>query len=441
VAVLLVLLSAVLIAVFLSVKISLERDTRNDLNSATESAAELASHELIEAATPPVLSGEGSDHSDDDSDDDDHDVVPTPPSISVEPESSSGGLTRVFPIFVIDTSGAIVSGTTLHDAGLPNFASAHNAQLMGEDRRTIDTDNGPVEVLSQAVVADGVTIGSIQVAASISSQQRVLSILMVVLAIVGASAAVLAGFASFFLARRSMQPIEEAFSRQRTFIADAAHELRTPVAVVQADADALARVQSSLPDEDRALLEDLQRESKFIGDVVGRLLQIARLDAGVQPSMAVDFDLSALAQETSQAMHRVAGLGGIDISYAPGTSPTFVAADPIQIRLVLMSILDNAVKYNKVDGEITVKVYQSGNEGVVEVEDTGVGGALTDLGEVFSRFYRVDRARSRADGGVGLGLSIARAVVESNGGNITMQSAEGVGTTVRIALPTANAAH
>lgn len=224
--------------------------------------------------------------------------------------------------------------------------------------------------------------------------------------------------------------IDEANRRQVAFIADASHELRSPVAVIEGYAGLLLRWGK---DEPKVLLESLEaiaRESHWLARLVGDLITVTRLDAHPEhPSEAVD--LIGVVEETVNDARAVAPT--LKIDYESAGTP-IVSGDRGRLRQLLFILLDNAIRYTPEGGCVTVKVYTEANTSCVSVQDTGVGIAPKDLPHVFDRFYRADKARERS-GGVGLGLAIARGIVRSYGGMVDMESTLGVGTSVQVRLP------
>lgn len=226
--------------------------------------------------------------------------------------------------------------------------------------------------------------------------------------------------------------LQAAFEQQSRFTADASHELRTPLAVIMAHTElALSRDRSS--DEYRTALETCQRASARMKSLIEDLLLLARFDSG-QPSLeASEFDLSQAVVECVQMLQPLADARGIKLETE--VSQIRVRADRRRISQVLMNLITNAIRYNRDGGTVRVGIAASREATLIRVSDTGVGIAADELPHLFERFYRVDKARSRADGGSGLGLSICKTIVEAHGGTIGVSSEPGTGTTVEVRLP------
>jgi signal transduction histidine kinase len=165
-----------------------------------------------------------------------------------------------------------------------------------------------------------------------------------------------------------------------------------------------------------------------------QLLMLSRGDAGIVPQAGEPVDLTALVGEVVETMRPVAEARGLRLHYH-GDGTHRVRGDEGRLRQVFYNLLDNAIKYTSAEGRVEVQVRQVERAAVVTVSDTGIGIPPEHLPHVFERFYRVDKARSRAHGGTGLGLSIAQSIVAAHGGRIELTSLPGRGTTCTVTLP------
>lgn len=222
---------------------------------------------------------------------------------------------------------------------------------------------------------------------------------------------------------------------RRDFVTNASHELKTPVAGMQALADSLALAIHRDPDRARTMIERLRGEASRLATLVRELLDLARLeeDAAAQAGrQRVDFADVVRAQA-----ERVAALAAerdIVVQLAV-PEPAPVVAFPGDLRLIAGNLLENAVRYNRPGGRVDVRLRRTAADVVLEVQDTGIGIAEADRDRIFERFYRVDKARSRAVGGTGLGLSIVRHAADRHGGEVTVTSVLGEGSSFRVVLP------
>jgi signal transduction histidine kinase len=220
---------------------------------------------------------------------------------------------------------------------------------------------------------------------------------------------------------------------RRDFVTNASHELKTPAAAMQALAESLALAVDQDPARTRQMIDRLRDESQRLSSLVRELLDLSRLEEG-PPSRYGAVNLAAIVRQQTTRMARTAEDLGVSV-HAECPEPATVVGIPGDLRLVVMNLLSNAIGYNRRGGEVRISVAKTGAAVVLEVADTGIGIAEPDLARIFERFYRVDKARSRAAGGTGLGLSIVRHAVQRHGGQITVTSAPGEGSTFRVTLP------
>jgi two-component system phosphate regulon sensor histidine kinase PhoR len=243
--------------------------------------------------------------------------------------------------------------------------------------------------------------------------------------------------------------------RMRTeFIDNLAHELRTPIANVRLLAETLGREdgQAELPDRVRRSVASLDVESGHLAQMVNELLDLSRIEQGKAALEVEDVAIAPVAAETIGRLRLFAERQDVQlVNDVPAELPA-IRADPERVGQVLMNLLHNAVKFSRPGGTVTVSAAAGGRDGepgdpdgsaadavVVTVRDEGVGIPAAEIGRVFERFYKVDRARVRGKGGTGLGLAIARHIVEGHGGRLWVESEEGAGSTFSFTIPVAAA--
>ena len=225
--------------------------------------------------------------------------------------------------------------------------------------------------------------------------------------------------------------LERSFTQMQRFTADAAHELRTPLAVIRNEAEVALRTPRSAEEYTR-VLETLLEEVVRLSEMADQLLFLCRQDAGLNPSAREEVRLDELLLAVTENMRLVADEKGVVLVLADNP-PCTVRGDAHQLRRVFYNLIDNAVKYTPAAGTVRVASRCDGESVVVTVSDTGVGITGEHLPRIFDRFYRVDQ--SRAGDGAGLGLAICRSVVRATGGSIEVTSEVGRGSKFTMELP------
>jgi heavy metal sensor kinase len=237
-----------------------------------------------------------------------------------------------------------------------------------------------------------------------------------------------------------LERIDLGFQRQRQFTGDAAHELRTPLALMRSQID-LAMTQAESTAEYREALAALDGDVGRMTSLVSTLLSLARADAGGLVPNREPTDLAELVRDVAEQLDTIAAEHDLRISTV--TQPVTASIDTDMIIQVLVNLVDNAIKNTPAGGRITITASLT-SDGVpdangamarISVADTGVGIAPEHLPHIFDRFYRVDHGRARSRGGTGLGLAICQAIVHAHNGQITAASEEGKGSTFTLTLP------
>ncbi len=238
----------------------------------------------------------------------------------------------------------------------------------------------------------------------------------------------------YVLVRKSTAPVERSMDQMRRFMADAAHELRTPITILRTRAE-VALGQERAATQDAATLRAVERETARLGEIVEDLLTLARADAGERTVRHVPIYLDDIAAEAVDAVRTLAEQKHVQLKV--GTfEEAKIAGDPALVRELLLIVLDNAVKFTPAAGNVRLDVATADGRASVAVTDTGVGIPAEQLPRVFERFYRGEPARHEAQG-AGLGLAIARWIADAHGASIDITSTPGAGTTVRVGFPVA----
>lgn len=231
-----------------------------------------------------------------------------------------------------------------------------------------------------------------------------------------------------------IQRLKRSISGIKRFTSDASHELRTPLAVLKSQIQVALR-EKKLPVDFRKLLEEEFNEVIYMEKIVNNLLFLSRYDAQKVELEKSIVDFSDLVIEQCERKKAAAEGKKVRIQLL-NVDPVKINGDKLYLSQMVSNLLDNAIKYNKEGGQVGVEVRASENKRcLLIIKDTGLGIPETDVSHVFERFYRVDKSRSRKVMGSGLGLSIVKLVVELHGGEITIKSQEGKGTTVFVSIP------
>jgi signal transduction histidine kinase len=248
------------------------------------------------------------------------------------------------------------------------------------------------------------------------------------------AALIVVGFGGYSLARRSTVPVERSFEQMRRFMADAAHELRTPVSFLRAHAEVSLQQRREASDYEQTIRE-MGHEADRLGTIVNDLFTLARAEAGERRMHPERFYLDDVVLEGASDIRTVATLAGVHVDVTDFEEAS-VDADLALVRQLIRIVLDNAIKYTPAGGRVSLGVAVRGGRAVVVIEDTGIGIAPEALPHVYDRFFRAEAARSRGDG-AGMGLSIARWIADMHGAEMRIASGAAKGTRVEIAFAAA----
>src|SRR5215469_4189453 len=401
-----------------------------------------------------------------------YDMLATRPDCSIAPYDDTGeGDSPWFRVYNLE--GKVMYSTPEAKRNPVPFSDAL-AKTPDEQIVTVPNLHPPFRVLSGRARIGGCPV-VVQVALSegsiIQDQRQLVYILLL-----GLPAAVaLAGLGGYGLARRALAPVdrmverarsinaeqlnarlpvdnpddelgrlatifnetfarlESSFERMRHFTADASHELRTPLTAIRSVGEVGLRGRR---DEAayREIIGSMLEEADRLALLVDRLLMLSRADTG-QAKLSMDVvDICALAEEVAEQLGVLAEEKAQSVQVRFDPVPQWVG-DRVVLRQALLNLVDNAIKYTPAGGSIEVRVAHTDGGTTIDVSDTGPGIPEELQSRIFDRFYRVDRARSRENGGTGLGLAIAKWAVEVQGGQLTLESANGAGSRFRITLP------
>jgi signal transduction histidine kinase len=228
--------------------------------------------------------------------------------------------------------------------------------------------------------------------------------------------------------------LENLETSRRELVANVSHELKTPITAIRAH---LENLLDGVEQPDAETLQVMLAQSERLGRLVEQLLDLSRLESGEVPLRREEVALAPLVTQVMSESEVASADRDVDVrSDVPDDLPT-IEADPERVHQVLFNLVDNAVRYTPEGGEVRIDAERRNGSVEVRVADTGVGIPPEDLPRLFERFYRVDPSRARGDGGTGIGLAIARSVVEAHGGSIHAVSEPGHGSTFTFDLPVA----
>lgn len=249
--------------------------------------------------------------------------------------------------------------------------------------------------------------------------------------VIGMTAIVLG---SYYLARRALVPIKAAWEKQQQFVADASHELRTPLAVIKSNAELLLRRPEHTIELETIRITNVIRETMRMSKLVSTLFTLARADTNEIEIETVSVNLNEVIATVAEQFEPLAQIQGITLQ-VECSDTIWLVADQERLHQLFVILLDNALKYTCQSGCIQVICRKQSNMVLIEVRDTGCGIKASDLPYIFDRFFRGDKVRSRKNGGAGLGLSIAKWIVDKHKGKIWVESEAGTGTQVYVTLP------
>jgi heavy metal sensor kinase len=391
---------------------------------------------------------------------------------------------RVTPVTkfiqVLDESGRIGrKSDNLQDFQLPiSFRTLKNAS---QGKITFETIKAlgeyPLRMVTVPVIQGRNLVNIVQVATSLEEVEEALNTLLLILWITVPSALVFASLGGLFLANKALRPVDEitktarritsknleqriklrkgndeigrlaetfnemisrlgrSFKQMRQFSADASHELRTPLTIVKGEIEVGLRKQRPLKEYRRILKSNLE-EVNHMSQIVNDLLFLSKADMGEIHLQKQRIDLTQLVTEVHAQARMIAIAKEITVRMS-ADSNVVVIGDRLRLRQLLLNLVDNGIKYTPEGGEMLISLASNDSQVELRVLDNGIGISPEDQPHIFDRFFRVDKARSREAGGSGLGLSISRWIIEAHGGEISVQSEPGKGSTFTVTLPVA----
>lgn len=362
-----------------------------------------------------------------------------------------------FFYYVVNSNGEIIMGNESDKRMRPNLLRLINGEIQNEGEIQEETVHAEVNangrgmkgefhpretpqevqlmIANRSIYNNGRFIGRLYVGKDITFAYQLFHSLLMILIAIGIVFLGIAIYMSVVMSKKAMIPISSAFTRQREFVGDASHELRTPLSVLLSSIDA---VEMTIEPQKREMVEkiltNMRQEVKRMTHLVSDLLTLARSDSNTIQLSIKTFDFWPQAERAIDSVRPLAAAKQISLQL---NSPASLIAVGDQQRLsqLLYILLDNAIKYTPHNGEVKLSMNIVGQQLCISVQDTGIGISEEDYQRIFERFYRSDKSRSRQMGGHGLGLSIAKWIVDTHKGTIKVTSELGKGSTFNIYIP------
>ena len=390
---------------------------------------------------------------------------------------NQGNLNKFYRIY--DGSGNVGSRSkNISASQFPLSQGAYADALEGKNSYETFTVGGqqPIRVITMPILLEGKLINLVQVGTSLEAVQETLRNLKIFLFTAVPSVLILAALFLRFMARRALKPIsriidtareigqgqelskripvlkikdelgqlaltfnemmnrlENSFAQMRQFSSDASHELRTPLTVLKGQNELILSKQRK-PEEYQEVISSNLEEINYMSKVLEDLFVLSKSDENQVNLDYKPVDLRALVEEVCKHAEILAEEKNIKIIIA-FLEPIEIKGDEVRLRQMVWNVLQNGIKYTQQGGELKISLQNEGDFALLNIQDTGIGISEEDLPLIFNRFYRVDKARTRDEGGSGLGLSICRQIAEAHKGKIEVESKLGVGTRFKIRLP------
>jgi two-component system OmpR family sensor kinase len=330
-----------------------------------------------------------------------------------------------------DTSGQLIAIAGVHSQGLPQVLNKERWQSLKDSKGNVYH-----QISLSLHTRDNRDWGYFQVGRSLKDFNDYLNNVKWILKLGLPTTLILVGVSSWWLAGLAMQPIYQSYKQIQQFTADAAHELRTPLAATQATVESARSIPDLDDNEVQDILDTIWRQNRRLIQLVADLLLLARLEQQAVPRRHQLCCLNDIVSDLVEEFTALAISKSVTLTSAIRVDNPFnVMGDEEQLYRLVSNLIINAIQYTPASGQVTVVLARSDNQALIHVQDTGIGIAPFEQTQIFDRFYRVNSDRSRHTGGSGLGLAIAKAIVQAHQGSLQVQSELGKGSTFTIRLP------
>lgn len=287
------------------------------------------------------------------------------------------------------------------------------------DARLSETGTGQVVGSIGTVNADKFSI----VFLDVTAYNKTLFDLMKTLLLVGSVTLVAIFLISLYFANRTIKPLADAWQKQKQFVADASHELKTPLSIINANYDALLANREETIESQIKWLDYIRVGTDRMSTLINNLLTLAKFDNTGLVTQSISFNLSETVQSALSSMEAAAVEKGVGFSTSIEPD-VFIKSDAERLKQVVTILLDNAIKYTDKNGQIDILLSQSNHQAEFSIKNSGKGIPKQEISKIFDRFYRANQSRTHENGSYGLGLSIAKAIMDTLDGEIQVQSVE-----------------
>ena len=313
----------------------------------------------------------------------------------------------------------------------PDLDASKAAQQTGSDIRTIKTNSGASYRLLTYHLPGTSANAIIQLGKSNAEKEKLAAQFLEGIILIGLTGVAALGTGSWWLSKRALQSAQQAWDQQQSFIANAGHELRTPLTLIRSSMEVVQR--TPLDKDQKQLVGDVLTECDHMNKLVEDLLLLSRLDHQRLPLEFSSIALQPFMNEVYRKVNQLANQKKITLSL--DIKDGFVTGDPLRLRQVLLILLDNALRNTPSGGQVKINTKSMSGFWQIQITDSGAGIPAESLNHIFERFYRVNRPSDKDYSGNGLGLSIAKSIIEAQHGQILVASEVGLGTTVSFTLP------
>ena len=390
-------------------------------------AVDLASggEESQDGADDESAAGEESAAGDDE--EDEEDLSGVPPEIGGNRDWSE----QIIPVavFILEEDGSLEAASGQNTASIADDVLEEAAAELADVADGDGTLSGLGLHYMKSTVGDVTYLAFADVSATSGWRQLALT-----LSLIGVVVFVAFFVISLFFSRWALKPVDEAWQQQRQFVADASHDLKTPLTVILANTSIVLEHPERSVASQSQWIESTQHEAESMQELVGDLLTLAKIDEGATQHELEELDFSELVEGETLQFESVAFERRIELESSIDEGIR-LSGNPAHLRRLVSSLLDNACKYAENGGRVDVKLERDGRTAVYAVHNTGPAIPAEDLPHVFDRFYRGDKARGHDENSFGLGLSIAYGIAQEHGGELAVVSNEAEGTTFTATLP------